>query len=149
MLSVLLSLVFLGYLFASYPSKAADGDTTSTTSTVIDTSTGSSTSTVVDTTTTTSSNPISTKTEITNTTTTLEDFGGGITEQTTIDTHTTTNVDDETVKATKPYFSERELVEITMMVGMYRMLAGFLNTFAIPMEEVTDNFIEFTTRPKL
>ncbi len=62
---------------------------------------------------------------------------------------TTTNVDDETFKATKPYFSERELVEITMMVGMYRMLAGFLNTFAIPMEEVTDNFIEFTTRPKL
>jgi hypothetical protein len=53
---------------------------------------------------------------------------------------TTTNVDDETFKATKPYFSERELVEITIMVGMYRMLAGFLNTFAIPMEEVTDNF---------
>lgn len=101
LLSVLLSLVFLGYLFASYPSKAADGDTTSTTSTVIDTSTGSSTSTVVDTTTTTSSTPISTNTEITNTTTTLEDFGGGITEQTTIDTHTTTNVDDVTTTTTQ------------------------------------------------
>jgi hypothetical protein len=101
LLLVVLPLVFLGYLFASYPSKAADGDTTSTTSTVIDTSTGLPTSTVVDTTTSTSSNPISTNTEITNTTTTLEDFGGGITEQTTIDTHTTTNVDDVTTTTTQ------------------------------------------------
>jgi hypothetical protein len=101
LLLVVLPLVFLGYLFASYPSNAADGDTTSTTSTVIDTSTGLPTSTVVDTTTSTSSNPISTNTEITNTTTTLEDFGGGITEQTTIDTHTTTNVDDVTTTTTQ------------------------------------------------
>lgn len=101
LLSVVLPLVFLGYLFVSYPSNAADGDTTSTTSTSVTTSTGSSTPSVVDTTTSTSSNPISTNTEITNTTTTLDDFGAGITEQTTIDTHTTTNVDDVTTTTTQ------------------------------------------------
>lgn len=101
LLALLLSLVFLGYLFASYPSKAADGDTTSTTSTSITTSTGTPTSTIVDTTTSTSTTPISTNTEITNTTTTIEDFGAGISESTTVDTHTTTNVDDVTTTTTQ------------------------------------------------
>ena len=101
LLSVVLPLVFLGYLFVSYPSNAADGDTTATTATTVTTSTGSSTPSVIDTTTSTSSNPISTNTEITNTTTTLDDFGAGITEQTTIDTHTTTNVDDVTTTTTQ------------------------------------------------
>ena len=101
LLALLLSLVFLGYLFASYPSKAADGDTTSTTSTSITTSTGTPTSTIVDTTTSTSTTPISTNTEITTTTTTIEDFGAGISESTTVDTHTTTNVDDVTTTTTQ------------------------------------------------
>lgn len=47
-------------------------------------------------------------------------------------------VSDETFDAVARHLSRREIIEITMMPGQYRMLAGFLNAMKIPVVSVVD-----------
>lgn len=50
---------------------------------------------------------------------------------------TTQNIEAsaESVVELRRYFSEQQTVEITLLAGMYRMVAGFLRSLAIDQEE--------------
>merc|ERR1719160_2080201 len=60
--------------------------------------------------------------------------------------HTVT-VSDETFDKTARHFSNREIVELTMIPGFYRMLAGYVNVMRIPHEEAAPSFVKFANAP--